>query len=81
MCKIICSLFFFLFILSKKNVYCTVSLYGQCGGQSYTGDTNCTIGTTCFAQSSYFSQCLFTCPSGWLCPASSTPSPANTGSF
>ncbi|KAG8924524.1 hypothetical protein FRC01_011382 [Tulasnella sp. 417] len=32
--------------------------YGQCGGQSWTGATNCVSGYTCKAQSIYYSQCV-----------------------
>ncbi len=57
-----------------KKFYCffLVPLYGQCGGLTYTGITSCVYGTTCFVQSDYFSQCLFTCPSGWSCVAATT---------
>ncbi|KAJ3209573.1 hypothetical protein HDU83_006974 [Entophlyctis luteolus] len=34
------------------------SLYGQCGGSSYTGPTCCTIGSVCQVQSTYWSQCV-----------------------
>ncbi|KAI1183682.1 cutinase-domain-containing protein [Nemania serpens] len=37
---------------------CTVAKYGQCGGQSYTGCTVCASGSTCKAQSQWYSQCL-----------------------
>ncbi|KAF9527027.1 cellobiohydrolaseII [Crepidotus variabilis] len=36
----------------------TAPLYGQCGGQTYTGDTNCAAGATCVYSNSYYSQCL-----------------------
>ncbi|KAL2129687.1 hypothetical protein VTI74DRAFT_7442 [Chaetomium olivicolor] len=35
----------------------TVPLYGQCGGQGYTGPTTCAQGT-CKAQNQWYSQCL-----------------------
>ncbi|KXX81265.1 putative endo-beta-1,4-glucanase D [Madurella mycetomatis] len=40
------------------NSGCTVQMYGQCGGQGYTGCTNCAAGSTCSAVSPpYYSQC------------------------
>ncbi|KAK5632647.1 hypothetical protein RRF57_008361 [Xylaria bambusicola] len=35
-----------------------VSLYGQCGGMGYTGETTCVSGATCQYQNDYYSQCL-----------------------
>ncbi|GJE96295.1 glycosyl hydrolase family 61 protein [Phanerochaete sordida] len=35
-----------------------VAKYGQCGGQTWTGSTNCVAGTTCTALNAYYSQCL-----------------------
>ena len=35
----------------------SVALYGQCGGQGYTGATTCASGT-CKQQSQWYSQCL-----------------------
>ncbi|KAI0517137.1 glycoside hydrolase superfamily [Xylaria bambusicola] len=35
-----------------------VSLYGQCGGIGYTGETTCVSGATCQYQNDYYSQCL-----------------------
>jgi len=34
------------------------SIYGQCGGQGWTGQTNCVSGTDCRYQNDYYSQCL-----------------------
>ncbi|KAI1469641.1 lytic polysaccharide monooxygenase [Daldinia caldariorum] len=36
---------------------CSVSLYGQCGGNGFTGCTNCASGT-CKKQNDYYSQCI-----------------------
>ncbi len=47
-------------------------MYGQCGGVSYSGSQTCITGTYCYAQSIYFSQCLFSCPTGWICPTDIT---------
>ncbi|KAG8961663.1 hypothetical protein FRC05_005837 [Tulasnella sp. 425] len=33
-------------------------LYGQCGGQNWTGDTTCVAGSTCVYSNPYYSQCL-----------------------
>ncbi|KAG8954832.1 hypothetical protein FRC04_010314, partial [Tulasnella sp. 424] len=35
-----------------------VSVYGQCGGITYTGSTTCAAGSTCVYQNDYYSQCL-----------------------
>ncbi|KAG8982891.1 hypothetical protein FRB90_006472, partial [Tulasnella sp. 427] len=32
--------------------------YGQCGGQGWTGATNCVSGYTCKYSNAYYSQCL-----------------------
>ncbi|KAI0445061.1 cutinase-domain-containing protein [Xylaria telfairii] len=37
---------------------CSVAKWGQCGGQGYTGCTTCASGSSCSAQSQYYSQCL-----------------------
>lgn len=36
----------------------TVSAYGQCGGQGWTGGTTCVSGYTCTYSNPYYSQCL-----------------------
>jgi hypothetical protein len=36
----------------------SVERYGQCGGSSYTGATECASGTTCTEINPYYSQCL-----------------------
>jgi len=33
-------------------------VYGQCGGQSWTGPTTCASGSTCVVSNPYYSQCL-----------------------
>ncbi|KAJ3507097.1 hypothetical protein NLJ89_g6494 [Agrocybe chaxingu] len=37
---------------------CTVSQWGQCGGQGYTGCTTCAAGSTCTFSNNWYSQCL-----------------------
>ncbi|KAI0805596.1 carbohydrate-binding module family 1 protein [Xylaria sp. FL0064] len=37
---------------------CSVAKWGQCGGTGFTGCTTCASGSTCQAQSQYYSQCL-----------------------
>ncbi|PPQ98813.1 hypothetical protein CVT24_003367 [Panaeolus cyanescens] len=44
-------------------------LYGQCGGQGWTGDTTCVSGATCVYSNPYYSQCL---------PGSNTGNPGQT---
>jgi cellulose 1,4-beta-cellobiosidase len=36
----------------------TQTIYGQCGGQGYSGPTACASGSTCTSSSPYYSQCL-----------------------
>ncbi|KAF3938732.1 Endoglucanase-4 [Dactylella cylindrospora] len=36
---------------------CTVSAWGQCGGQGWTGCTTCASGLTCKVLNAYYSQC------------------------
>ncbi|MCJ1341781.1 hypothetical protein MMC09_007078 [Bachmanniomyces sp. S44760] len=35
-----------------------IYVWGQCGGSSWSGPTNCESGTTCQVQNPYYSQCL-----------------------
>ena len=35
-----------------------VALWGQCGGEGYTGSTNCGVGNQCLYQSQWYSQCV-----------------------
>ncbi|KAI0448632.1 cutinase-domain-containing protein [Xylaria acuta] len=37
---------------------CSVAKWGQCGGQGFSGCTVCASGSSCTAQSQYYSQCL-----------------------
>ncbi|KAK6333687.1 hypothetical protein TWF730_003871 [Orbilia blumenaviensis] len=37
---------------------CTQAIYGQCGGQGYTGCTICASGSTCKYSNDWYSQCL-----------------------
>ncbi|KAK0113487.1 hypothetical protein ONS96_014351 [Cadophora gregata f. sp. sojae] len=36
----------------------TIAKYGQCGGNQWTGATDCVTGSTCVFQSQWYSQCL-----------------------
>ncbi|KDR70173.1 hypothetical protein GALMADRAFT_103315 [Galerina marginata CBS 339.88] len=36
----------------------TAPVYGQCGGQGWTGPTSCASGSTCTVSNPYYSQCL-----------------------
>jgi mannan endo-1,4-beta-mannosidase len=44
-------------------------VWGQCGGQNWTGDTTCVSGSTCVYSNPYYSQCL---------PSTTTPPPPTT---
>lgn len=35
-----------------------VSLYGQCGGQNWSGETTCVAGAVCQYYNEYYSQCI-----------------------
>ena len=35
-----------------------VAMWGQCGGQGYTGSTTCVDGATCTFANDWYSQCL-----------------------
>ncbi|EJD47490.1 hypothetical protein AURDEDRAFT_163359 [Auricularia subglabra TFB-10046 SS5] len=65
-------------VVLARAVVAVVPVYGQCGGQGYTGDTICASGSVCTVQNQYYSQCL----PGTAAPtssASSTSSAANPG--
>jgi len=40
------------------NVAAQQAIYGQCGGQTWTGATTCQSGLECQYQNDYYSQCL-----------------------
>ncbi|KAF2868818.1 endoxylanase-like protein [Massariosphaeria phaeospora] len=43
---------------STSAVLAAVPQYGQCGGQTYKGDTACVDGLKCVAQNDWYSQCV-----------------------
>ncbi|KAG8864506.1 hypothetical protein FRB96_005009 [Tulasnella sp. 330] len=45
-------------ILFTASVRGQVAVYGQCGGEAYTGSTVCAAGSTCVFSSVWYSQCL-----------------------
>jgi len=55
------------FLVSQASAQ--VAVWGQCGGQTYTGSTVCAAGSTCTFSSVYYSQCL---------PGSSSPTAPTT---
>jgi hypothetical protein len=48
----------FLTVLSTSAYAATAPVYGQCGGQGWTGATTCASGSTCTYSNAYYSQCL-----------------------
>jgi hypothetical protein len=48
----------FTILLINVQIKAQVILYGQCGGESYTGPIVCATGLECIAQNQYYSQCL-----------------------
>ncbi|KIO30746.1 glycoside hydrolase family 5 protein [Tulasnella calospora MUT 4182] len=54
---------------------CTVGLWGQCGGSSYSGDTTCESGSKCVALNDWFWQCQ---PSGSATTTTTTSSSSKT---
>ncbi|KAI0091083.1 endo-1,4-B-xylanase A [Irpex rosettiformis] len=55
-------------------VYAQSQVWGQCGGQGWTGPTTCVSGSTCVAQNAWYSQCL----PGNLQSSGSTSAPSTT---
>nr|GAT58927.1 glycoside hydrolase family 12 protein [Mycena chlorophos] len=45
----------------------TVPVYGQCGGQGYSGSTTCASGSTCVSQNPYYSQKLAALGNAYNC--------------
>ncbi|KAJ7278403.1 CEL4b mannanase [Mycena rebaudengoi] len=76
--------------LAFRSTLAVVPIFGQCGGQNWTGETVCATGSICVVQNPFFSQCLAgtttvgqTSPPATSPPATSTVStpapPAVTG--
>ncbi|PPQ70301.1 hypothetical protein CVT26_014586 [Gymnopilus dilepis] len=65
------STFAYLAVLSALStpVVSQVAVWGQCGGQYYSGPTTCAAGSTCVYSNPYYSQCL----PGAASSSSSTP--------
>ncbi|KDR77624.1 hypothetical protein GALMADRAFT_155465 [Galerina marginata CBS 339.88] len=53
-------------------------VYGQCGGQGWTGATSCASGSTCVYSNQYYSQCLPGGGGGTTAPPVTTPKPPST---
>jgi hypothetical protein len=53
----------------------TAPIYGQCGGQGWTGATTCASGSICVVSNAYYSQCL---PGAGATKATTTVKPAST---
>ena len=49
------------------------SVWGQCGGQGYSGPTSCAAGSACSTQNAYYAQCI----PGTAPPSQSTSKPAS----
>ncbi|KAF8214816.1 glycoside hydrolase family 5 protein [Mycena galopus ATCC 62051] len=47
-----------LFAILGASALASVPEWGQCGGLSYTGETDCAAGLVCVEQNTYYSQCL-----------------------
>lgn len=48
----------FLTIANFGTAFGAVQIYGQCGGGSFNGDTDCPSGSTCVAANEWYSQCV-----------------------
>ncbi|KAJ3476134.1 hypothetical protein NLI96_g11376 [Meripilus lineatus] len=57
----------------------SVSVWGQCGGIGYSGDTTCDSGTSCVKLNDYYFQCLFSSGTPTTQPSSTSP-PSSTSS-
>ncbi|KAG8933833.1 hypothetical protein FRC02_011068 [Tulasnella sp. 418] len=44
-------------VLLSRVSFAAVQLWGQCGGNNYTGETTCVAGATCVRQDEWYSQC------------------------
>ncbi|KAF4564929.1 hypothetical protein EYR40_011103 [Pleurotus pulmonarius] len=51
----------FVLLSMSLAAFAAVPLYGQCGGNGFTGETTCVSGATCSFQNEWYSQCV---PSG-----------------
>ncbi|CAF3375257.1 unnamed protein product [Rotaria sp. Silwood1] len=67
MIKMIDSIFA-LVLISVASPALSVGIYEQCGGEGYTGPTNCNWPLGCFRRSRWFSSCQTSCPgTDWEC--------------
>jgi len=48
----------FLLAVAATSALATQPMYGQCGGESWTGSTSCVSGATCQYSNAWYSQCL-----------------------
>jgi len=64
--------------LSTSALAATAAEWAQCGGQGFTGPTQCASGLTCKAQNPYYSQCLSSGGSNNGGAAPAAPKPAKT---
>ncbi|KAI0322738.1 beta-1,4-endoxylanase [Amylostereum chailletii] len=53
-------------------------VWGQCGGNGWTGATTCAAGSVCTEQSEYYSQCLPSTAAPTTAPTQSAPAPTST---
>ncbi|KAJ8693339.1 hypothetical protein PTI98_008343 [Pleurotus ostreatus] len=48
----------FVLLSMSLAAFAAVPLYGQCGGNGFTGETTCVAGATCSFQNEWYSQCV-----------------------
>ncbi|KAJ3739652.1 glycoside hydrolase [Lentinula detonsa] len=51
-------LLFLSIVAATVSAQSTVPVYGQCGGESYSGPTTCAAGSICVYQNDFYSQCI-----------------------
>ncbi|KIK68453.1 glycoside hydrolase family 5 protein [Collybiopsis luxurians FD-317 M1] len=56
-------------LISVVTSQSTVPVFGQCGGEGFTGSTVCAAGSSCVVQNPFYSQCV---------PSSGAPAPTST---
>ncbi|KAJ7745049.1 putative polygalacturonase, partial [Mycena metata] len=59
------------------NVLAQSPIFGQCGGENWTGPTTCAVGSACVVQNSFFSQCV---PSAVTTPTTTATTTSKTSS-
>lgn len=68
------------FVTLASSVAAQAPIYGQCGGQGWSGATTCAAGSVCTYSNDYYSQCLPGSASSTTAPTSTVSVPTSTAS-